>query len=108
MSKPSGKKKGKRRQKRRKRDLGGFFFRVTQVAMVCILVGVCWLFYQTGYLQTVLSLRKEAQAVMEQSSIEDFQADQSGEVYDADGNLIALLKNDKRISPGKSMMRTEI
>lgn len=97
MSKPSGKKKGKRRQKRRKRDLGGFFFRVTQVAMICILVGVCWLFYQTGYLQTVLSLRKEAQAVMEQSSIEDFQADQSGEVYDADGNLIALLKNDKNI-----------
>lgn len=97
MSKPTGKKKGKRRPTRRKRDLGGFFFRVTQVAMICMLIGVCWLFYQTGYIQTVLSLRREAQAVMEQSSIEDFQADQCGEVYDTDGNLIALLKNDKNI-----------
>lgn len=97
MSKPSGKKKRKRRPKRKQRDMGSFFFRLTQVAMICILVGVCWLFYQTGYIQTVLSLRKEAQAIMEQSSIKDFQANQSGEVYDTDGNLIALLKNDKNI-----------
>lgn len=77
--------------------MGSFFFRLTQVAMLFIIIGACFIFYRTGYIQTVLLLRREAQAVMENSSIEDFQTDQRGEVYDADGSLIALLKNDKNI-----------
>lgn len=98
MSRPSGKKNtAKRRKKKKKKDIGSFYFRLTQISMACILIGACYLFYQTGYIQTVITLHKEADAVMEQSSIEDFQADQSGEVYDADGNLIALLRNDRNI-----------
>ncbi|MDE6959637.1 MAG: PBP1A family penicillin-binding protein [Lachnospiraceae bacterium] len=97
MSHTSSRKKRKRRPKKKRRDIGSFFFRLTQFTMLGVLIGVCWLFYQTGYIQTVISLHKEAQAVMEQSSIEDFKANQSGEVYDADGNLIALLRNDKNI-----------
>lgn len=89
--------KKKRRKKKKQRDLGSFFFRVTQVAMICILLGACYLFYQTGYIQTVIELHKEAQEVMEHSSIEDFQTDQSGEIYDTDGTLIALLRNDRNI-----------
>ncbi len=77
--------------------MGSFFFRLTQVAMLCIIVGACFLFYQTGYIQTVMQLYEEAQAVMEASSIQDFQTNQQGEVYDANGSLIALLKNDKNI-----------
>lgn len=77
--------------------MGSFFFRLTQVAMLCFLLGACYLFYQTGYMQTVMGLYSEAQAVMEKSSVQDFQTDQSGEVYDTDGNLIALLKNDRNI-----------
>lgn len=77
--------------------MDSFFFRLTQIVMLCILIGFCYLFYQTGYPQTVAKLYKEAQAVMEQSSVEDFQTDQSGEVYDADGSLIALLRNDRNI-----------
>lgn len=91
------KKPKKRRKKRKQRDLGSFFFRLTQVAMICILLGACYLFYQTGYIQTVMELYAEAQKVMEDSSIEDFQADQSGEIYDVDGTLIALLRNDRNI-----------
>ena len=77
--------------------MGSFFFHLTQLTMLCILLGVCFLFYQTGYIQTVIQLHKEAQAVMEKSSRQDFQTDQSGEVYDTDGNLIALLRNERNI-----------
>lgn len=77
--------------------MGSFFFRLTQVAMLCFLLGACYLFYQTGYIQTVMELYSEAQDVMEKSSVQDFQTDQSGEVYDTDGSLIALLKNDRNI-----------
>lgn len=73
--------------------MGTFFFRLTQTAMLCIFVGALFLFYQTGYIQKVMELRKEAQAVIEESSIQDFRTDQSGEVYDTNGNLIALLRN---------------
>lgn len=86
-----------KKKRKKKRDMGTFFFRLTQIAMLCILVGACFLFYRTGYVQTVIGLYKEAQQVMESSSIEDFQADQSGEVYDADGSLIALLRNDRNL-----------
>lgn len=81
-------------RKKKKKDLGSFYFSLTQIAMVCILAGACFLFYQTGYIQTVISLYREADQVMEHSSIEDFQTDQSGEVYDTNGTLIALLRND--------------
>ncbi len=93
----SSKRKIPKRKKRKKKDLGSFYFRLTQIAMACILAGACFLFYQTGYIQTVISLYKEADALMEHSSIEDFRRDQSGEVYDNDGNLIALLRNERNI-----------
>ena len=94
---PASRRRPKKRRQRKKKDLGGFYFSLTQIAMACILIGACFLFYQTGYVQTVVSLYKEADKVMENSTIADFQADQSGEVYDMDGNLIALLRNDRNI-----------
>lgn len=97
MDRSSDTKSRKRKNRKTKKDMDSFFFRLTQIVMLCILIGFCYLFYQTGYPQTVAELYKEAQAVMEQSSVEDFQTDQSGEVYDADGSLIALLRNDRNI-----------
>ncbi|MBS6398132.1 MAG: PBP1A family penicillin-binding protein [Clostridiales bacterium] len=97
MSELSDKKRKSRKHRKKKKDMGSFFFRLSQIAMLCLLAGACFLFYRTGYVQTVFQLYKEAQTVMEQSSIEDFQDNQSGEVYDADGSLIALLRNDKNI-----------
>lgn len=97
MDRSSGKEIRKKKKRKTKKDMGSFFFRLTQIAMLCILIGFCFLFWQTGYPRTVMDLYKEAQAVMEQSSIEDFRTDQSGEVYDTDGNLIALLRNDRNI-----------
>lgn len=97
MRKSSVGKKRKKKAARKQKDMGSFFFRLTQAAMLCILAGACWLFYQTGYIQTVILLHQEARTVMETSSIDDFRTDQRGEVYDTDGNLIALLKNDRNI-----------
>lgn len=97
MSESSNKKSVSSKRKKKKRDMGSFFFRLTQAAMLCFLLGICYLFYQTGYIQTVMELYAEAQEVIEGSSVEDFQTDQSGEVYDTDGNLIALLKNERNI-----------
>ncbi|MFG6331702.1 MAG: PBP1A family penicillin-binding protein [Lachnospiraceae bacterium] len=99
MSRSSGRSENgkKKLKKRKKKDMGSFYFRLTQLSMACILAGACVLFYQTGYIQTVVSLYREAEAVMERSSAEDFMEDQSGEVYDADGNLIALLRNERNL-----------
>lgn len=97
MSESSNKKSVSSKRKKKKRDMGSFFFRLTQAAMLCFLLGICYLFYQTGYIQTVMELYAEAQEVIEGSSVRDFQTDQSGEVYDTDGNLIALLKNERNI-----------
>ncbi|MCD8196924.1 MAG: PBP1A family penicillin-binding protein [Lachnospiraceae bacterium] len=74
-----------------------FFFRLAQVTMLCIFISVCFLVYKTGYVQTVIQLYEEAQEITRTSSAADFQADQQGEVYDADGNTIALLRNDRNI-----------
>lgn len=98
MSESSNKKSVSSKRKKKKRDMGSFFFRLTQAAMLCFLLGICYLFYQTGYIQTVMELYAEAQEVIEGSSVRDFQTDQSGEVYDTDGNLIALLKNERNIA----------
>lgn len=88
----------KRRKKRKTRsDMATFFFRLAQVTMLCIFISVCFLVYKTGYVQTVIQLYEEAQEITRTSSAADFQADQQGEVYDADGNTIALLRNDRNI-----------
>lgn len=97
MGKAANKVPPKKKRKKTKKDMGSFFFRLTQITVVCLFAGFCWMFFQTGYLQTVAGLYKEAQQIVEQSSAADFQADQSGEVYDAEGNLIALLRNTKNI-----------
>ena len=93
MKESPDKKIRKKKHKKKQKDMGSFFFRLTQITMLCIFIGALFLFYQTGYIQKVVELHKEAQAVIEESSIQDFQTDQSGEVYDTNGNLIALLRN---------------
>lgn len=89
--------KARKKKRKKRRDMGTFFFRLTQLSMLCLFLGFCWIFYQTGYVQTVAGLYKEAREVIKHSSTEDFQADQSGEVYDSEGNLIALLRNERNI-----------
>ena len=90
-------KKKRRKKKKRKKDMGNLFFNITQLAILCIFLGVCFIIFQTGYIHKVFQLHQEAQQIMETSTAADFQTDQQGEVYDKDGNLIALLKNDRNL-----------
>lgn len=96
-------KKKRRKKKKRKKDMGNLFFNITQLAILCIFLGVCFIIFQTGYIQKIFQLHQEAQQIMETSTAADFQTDQQGEVYDKDGNLIALLKND--LQPDLSYFR---
>lgn len=97
MTELSGNKTSKKKRRKKKKDFGSFAFGLTQISMLCIFLGACFLFYQTGYIQKVAALYQEANQVMESSTIQDFQSDQSGEVYDTGGELIALLRNDRNI-----------
>ncbi len=92
------KRKTNRKKRKTKREMGRFYFRLTQISVVCVLAVFCFLVYRTGYIQKVVQLYQEAQEIMENSSAADFQDYQSGEVYDANGERIALLRNDRNIS----------
>ncbi len=91
------KKHTKKKKRKTRSEMSTFFFRLVQITMLCIFISVCFLIYQTGYVQTVIQLYQEAQEIIETSSAADFQTDQQGEVYDTDGNTIALLRNDRNI-----------
>ena len=95
-------KKKRRKKKKRKKDMGNLFFNITQLAILCIFLGVCFIIFQTGYIQKIFPLHQEAQQIMETSTAADFQTDQQGEVYDKDGNLIPVpVKEGDRVLYGK-------
>ena len=80
-----------------RKNMNSFVFHLTQISVLCIVLGAIGLFFVAGYPQKVFSLYLEAQTVARESSAGDFQTGQVGEVYDSDGNRIALLQNDKNI-----------
>ena len=84
--------------KKKRQTKRSVFFRISQIFVLCLFIGAGFLFFRAGYIQTVFSLYKEAKEVIADSSIDDFRNYQSGEVYGADGELIALLRNDRNIT----------
>ena len=84
-------------KKHSRKNMNSFVFHLTQICVLCIVLGAIGLFFVAGYPQKVFSLYLEAQTVARESSAGDFQTGQVGEVYDSDGNRIALLQNDKNI-----------
>ena len=80
-----------------RKNMNSFVFHLTHICVLCIVLGAIGLFFVAGYPQKVFSLYLEAQTVARESSASDFQTGQVGEVYDSDGNRIALLQNDKNI-----------
>ena len=84
-------------KKHSRKNMNSFVFHLTQICVLCIVLGAIGLFFVAGYPQKVFSLYLEAQTVAGESSASDFQTGQVGEVYDSDGNRIALLQNDKNI-----------
>lgn len=59
MEKEEPVKKKKRRKKKRKKDMGSFFFNLTQLTMLCIFIGVCFVIFQTGYIQKIFQLHRK-------------------------------------------------
>ena len=84
-------------KKHSRKNMNSFVFHLTQICVLCIVLGAIGLFFVAGYPQKVFSLYLEAQTVARESSASNFQTGQVGEVYDSDGNRIALLQNDKNI-----------
>ncbi len=84
-------------KKHSRKNINSFAFHLTQICVLCIVLGAIGMFFVAGYPQKVFSLYLEAQTVAKESSASDFQTGQVGEVYDSDGNRIALLQNDKNI-----------
>ena len=84
-------------KKHSRKNMNSFVFHLTQICVLCIVLGAIGLFFVAGYPQKVFSLYLEAQTVAKESSAGDFQTGQVVEVYDSDGNRIALLQNDKNI-----------
>ena len=80
-------------KKHSRKNMNSFVFHLTQICVLCIVLGAIGLFFVAGYPQKVFSLYLEAQTVAKESSAGDFQTGQVGEVYDSDGNRIALLQN---------------
>lgn len=84
----------KRRKKRKKRDR--LFYVIQGLLLVAFLLVVI-LFVKSDYAEGIFALHKEAVETVKNSSIEDMQGQRVGTIYDADGNVLAELKNERNI-----------
>ena len=84
-------------KKHSRKNMNSFVFHLTQICVLCIVLGAIGTVFGGRISAEVFSLYLEAQTVARESSASDFQTGQVGEVYDFDDNRIALLQNDKNI-----------
>ena len=87
----------KKRKKQKKRKRKDFSFLLLQSLLLIAIVLVVILFIKSDYAGGILSLRKEAVEAVENSSLTDLQGLRVGTIYDADGNILAELKNERNI-----------
>lgn len=88
------KKRKKKRKKRKKRDRS---FYIIQGLMLVAFVLLAVLFIKSDYVGGIFTLRREAIETVKNSTIEDLQGQRVGVIYDAEGGVIAELKNEKNI-----------
>ena len=87
--------KKKKKQKRHKRKDQSFY--IIQGVILLAFLAVIFLFVKSDYAGGIFSLRREALEAVENSTIEDMQGQRVGTIYDADGGIIAELKNERNI-----------
>lgn len=87
--------KKKKKQKRHKRKDHSFY--IIQGVILLAFLAVIFLFVKSDYAGGIFSLRREALEAVENSTIEDMQGQRVGTIYDADGGIIAELKNERNI-----------
>lgn len=86
--------KSRKKKKRRKKDYS-FYLIQGLFILAIILVGI--IFVKGDYAGGILSLRKEAVEMVENSTIEDLQGLRVGTIYDTEGKILAELKNERNI-----------
>lgn len=86
------------RKKKTKKKYRGFwvFVRIQAVMLLLVLGGMAYYFFG-GYAQTVSELSEEAKRLVRESTADTFRAIQTGVLYDAGGEQIALLKGEKDV-----------
>lgn len=84
----------KKRKKSRKKDRS---FYILQTLIVIAFILVIALLVRSNYARGILSLRREAIETVKNSTIEDLQGQRVGVIYDAEGGVLAELKNERNI-----------
>lgn len=84
----------KKRKKSRKKDRS---FYILQTLIVIAFILVIALLVRSNYAGGILSLRREAIETVKNSTIEDLQGQRVGVIYDAEGGVLAELKNERNI-----------
>lgn len=87
-------KKKRRKKQKRKRD---YSFYILQGLLIFAFLAVAILLLKSDYVRGIFSLREEAIELVQNSTIEDLQGQRVGTIYDAEGGVIAELKNERNI-----------
>ena len=88
-------KKRKKRRKRRKKTDHSFY--IIQGLLIIAFVAIIFMFVKSDYAGGIFSLRSQAIETVRNSTIEDMQGQRVGTIYDAQGGVIAELKNERNI-----------
>lgn len=90
-------KKPKQRKRKRRRKKADHSFYIVQGVLILFLAAVVLLFVKSDYAKGIFSLRREAIEMVQNATIEDLQGQRVGTIYDAEGNVLAELKNERNI-----------
>lgn len=84
-----------KKRKKNSSPLADGLFYGTQFILLFTIVGCVILFFISDYWKTSVQLYKDAKTMVESSSREDFAAYKSSIVYDDEGKIIKLVKNER-------------
>lgn len=84
-----------KKRKKNSSPLADGLFYGTQFILLFTIVGCIILFFVSDYWKTSVQLYKDAKTMVESSSREDFAAYKSSIVYDDEGKIIKLVKNER-------------
>lgn len=84
----------KEENRKKKRDLS---FYILQGLMLIAFLAILLLFLKSDYISGIITLRKEAIGLVQNSAIEDLLGQRVGTIYDSEGGVIAELKNERNI-----------
>ena len=87
----------KRKKKRKKQKNSDKSFFLIQGILILSFAAIILLFVKSDYAAGIFSLRSEAIEMVRNSTIETMQGQRVGVIYDAQGGVIAELKNERNI-----------